>query len=62
MEKEITLIGRTIVEFRELNEQEKINLGWSGEYGGIIIILDDGTKLIPSSDDEGNSPGVLFVD
>jgi hypothetical protein len=54
------LKGRTISEVRYMNEYEKEMLGWN--KGCIMIILDDGTIIYPSKDDEGNDAGALFVD
>lgn len=28
----------------------------------VVVELDDGTKFVPSSDDEGNDPGVIFLE
>lgn len=54
------LKGRTISEVRYMNENEKEMLGWNKRC--IMIILDDGTVIYPSRDDEGNDAGALFVD
>jgi hypothetical protein len=57
------LVGRTIVSVRSLTDDERNYswLGW-GDYGlSWMIVLDDGTTLIPSRDDEGNGPGTLFI-
>ena len=54
------LKGRTISEIRYMNENEKEMLGWNKRC--IMIILDDGTVIYPSRDDEGNDAGALFVD
>ena len=37
---------------------------WEKGYGEIpfLILLDDGTALIPSSDPEGNSAGHIFIE
>ncbi len=32
--------------------------GWSRP--AIVIVLDDGTKIYPSRDQEGNGPGAIF--
>ena len=54
------LQGKTIAEIRYMNDDEKEMLGWNKK--SIIIILDDGTAIYPSKDDEGNDAGALFVD
>ncbi|MCP4437092.1 MAG: hypothetical protein GY913_21680 [Proteobacteria bacterium] len=52
------LLGRTIVGVRYLTKAEAEDLGW--HRASLVIVLDDNTILFPSSDDEGNSAGVLF--
>jgi hypothetical protein len=34
-------------------------LGW--DRSAVMLVLDDGTLLYPSSDDEGNDAGALFI-
>ena len=54
------LQGKTIKSVRYLTAEEAdAELGW--EECGITMILDDGTQIVVSSDDEGNAPGALFV-
>lgn len=52
------LLGRTIVGSRNLTQEEKDNLDWWGHAE--ILILDDGTELVPAADDEGNNCGSLW--
>lgn len=52
------LKGRKIVEIRYLTTQEMKGMGWM--YRSIILILNDGTMILPSRDDEGNDAGALF--
>jgi hypothetical protein len=54
-----TLIGKVIVNFREMTDAEMEAEGWQGAPG-YALVLDDGTVLYPSQDEEGNGPGVLF--
>ena len=54
------LVGRKIVEVRYLDDEEAEDLGW--DDAAIVLVLDDGTRLYPSRDSEGNGPGVLFGD
>lgn len=57
-------IGRRIVGVRALTEEELAAHGWSDEpndNGHVVLMLDDGSIIYPSSDYEGNEPGVLFV-
>ena len=53
------LVNRTIKDIRYMTDEEVDHLGW--DYSAIAIILDDGTILFPSSDDEGNNAGALFT-
>lgn len=50
--------GKTIVDIRWMSEDEVREMGWS--CGAVVLVLDDGTLLLPSRDDEGNGPGALF--
>jgi hypothetical protein len=57
-EKEVKkLVGRKIVESRYMTKAECLDLEWYDRT--VIITLDDGTTLYPSSDDEGNNSGAL---
>ena len=53
------LAGRTIADVRWLTDAEAKRRGWRATCP--VLILDDGTTLIPSVDDEGNQAGVLQV-
>ena len=53
------LVGRKIVRVEYLNnESAKDSFIWYKRP--IVLILDDGSEIIPSSDDEGNNGGALF--
>ena len=56
-------VGRTITQMRPLAPAELALMGWSEptahEGPNVVLILDDGTRLIPQRDAEGNGPGVL---
>ena len=54
------LIGRTIVKVRDITEEES-DTDWGWDEPGQMIILDDGTELVPSRDPEGNRPGHLLI-
>ena len=54
------LIGRTITAVRALTKDELDEMDWYGHVP--VIVLDDGTEIISSRDDEGNGPGTLFID
>ena len=53
------LVGRTIVEARYMTAAEAERFGWRTRP--VIFLLDDGTFVFPSSDDEGNGAGALFT-
>jgi len=53
------LIGKKIVEVRPMTEEELESEGWDGGHG-TVLVLDDGTLLYPSQDEEGNGTGVMF--
>ena len=52
------LIGRKIVNVRHLNPKECDDLGWY--KSPLTLELDDGTILIPQTDDEGNDGGAMM--
>lgn len=52
------LLGRTIVGVRYLTDKETEDLGWMS--AAIVLLLDDGSSILPSRDDEGNDAGALF--
>jgi len=56
---EAMLVGRKIVKVRYLSEDERKSLGWDGKC--LVIQLDDGNIIYPSSDNEGNNAGSLFT-
>ena len=59
-EDKFNLIGRKIIGIRWLTKEESDSLfGWY--HQPITIMLDDGTQLIPQSDDEGNNAGVIHI-
>ena len=51
------LEGRKIVEVRYLTDEEAASMGWS--RSSLAIFLDDGSNIVPMSDDEGNDAGAL---
>lgn len=63
MSKSTEIIGQKIVEFRPMTKAEMEGEGW--EEDGIhtnptVIVLENGTKMYPSCDEEGNDGGCLF--
>ena len=55
------VIGKKIIDVRPLTEEEVESTFWGGGHGGHAFILEDGTMIIPSEDEEGNGPGSSFV-
>lgn len=56
---ENVLVGRKIVEIREMTDEELDREGWSAG-GPPVIVLEDGTTLFPAADQEGEGAGVLL--
>ena len=52
------LIGRKIVGTRQMTPEEIKFEGW--DRGTTLLLLDDGSIIYPSQDDEGNGCGALF--
>jgi len=53
------LVGKTITGVRYLTEEERATLGWYSRT--LVLMLNDGTFVWASSDDEGNNAGALFT-
>ena len=53
------LLGRRIKEVRYMTAEEAGELYWTKRP--LVIILDNGSYLFPSADEEGNNGGALFV-
>ena len=51
--------GRTIVKVRKMTVDECEEQDWYGP-ASCVLVLDNGTILYPSSDEEGNQGGALF--
>lgn len=55
------LVGRRIVSVEPLPKDLMDHYIWTeNDPGAVYITLDDGTRLFPSRDEEGNGPGTLF--
>lgn len=54
------IIGLKISDVRSYTDEE-LESEWGGEGYGCVIILEDGTPIHASRDDEGNGPGAIFV-
>jgi len=56
---ESQLVGKSIVSIRYMNDREMGMFGWDSRP--IIILLNDGTFIIPQRDDEGNDGGAIAI-
>lgn len=56
---ESQLIGKSIKSIRYMNDREMEMFGWYSRP--IIILLNDGTFIIPQRDDEGNDGGAIAL-
>tara|TARA_R100000808_G_C2054805_1_gene88786 strand:+ start:254 stop:547 length:294 start_codon:yes stop_codon:yes gene_type:complete len=53
------LLGRKIVKIKWLTEdQAEQEFGWRKRP--VMLVLDDGTEIVPQMDDEGNDGGALL--
>ena len=57
---QVALTGRRIVEVRTMSKRELEAEGWPPDETVPVLVLDNGTLLFPSRDEEGNGPGALF--
>ena len=53
-----TVVGKRIIEVRPMTASEMEAEGW--DRPPTVLVLDDGSRLYPSRDDEGNGPGTIF--
>ena len=53
------LLGKKIVKVEYMHSEEAKDSMW--ESRGVRLILDDGTNILPMSDDEGNDGGALWL-
>ncbi len=58
-EAERHILGRKIIGVRYTTDEEVKDLYW--DCSVIVLHLDDGSMLVPSADEEGNTAGSLFV-
>mgnify|MGYP003679347646 CR=1 FL=1 len=54
------MIGKKITAIRAMTSDELETEGWGGDRC-VVIELEDGTLIYPSSDEEGNRAGSLFA-
>ena len=52
------LLNRRIVSVRYMTDAEVEEMAWEGRP--LVLLLDDGTTLYPSCDNEGNAAGALM--
>jgi hypothetical protein len=55
--------GQEIVDIRKMTDKEiedEFPRSPRGHANPPVLVLEDGTKLFPSKDPEGNGPGALF--
>ena len=52
------LVGRVVVGVRYLTLEEQQGMGWRSN--ALVIEFDDGSVIVPMSDDEGNNAGALL--
>jgi len=52
------VMDKKIVDIRWMTTEEADAMGWGD--APVVLILEDGTQLFPSRDDEGNGAGALF--
>ena len=59
-----SLVGKRISRVRPMTPAECEDFGWDFqcERLAMVVIFDDGTCLVPSSDPEGNAAGFLFLE
>jgi hypothetical protein len=53
-------VGKKIKNVRKMTARELEKEGWSENRPPIVIVLDDGSKMFASMDEEGNGPGCMF--
>ena len=59
--KDSRIIGAKIVNIRKMTKKEASLEGWElGRNDCMVLILDNGIKMYPSQDYEGNGSGALF--
>lgn len=54
------LVGRKITTVRYMTQKECDALGWTAKC--LVIELDNGIRIYPARDDEGNDAGAIFTE
>jgi len=52
------VVNQKIIAVRKMTKGEMEREGW--DFPAMVLVLDNGIKLYPSMDDEGNGSGALF--
>lgn len=55
------LEGKTIVEVREMTDEEMESEHWHSSRNPLALVLDNGDILYPSQDPEGSGAGCMFA-
>ncbi len=60
--EEVAIEGQRILRIRRMTDDEMRNEGWEHEIGDnpVVIVLENGVRMFPSRDPEGNGPGMIF--
>tara|TARA_R100000152_G_C6781873_1_gene217435 strand:+ start:226 stop:438 length:213 start_codon:yes stop_codon:yes gene_type:complete len=59
--KDNSIIGAKIVDIRRMTKAEASKEGWEHDRNDcMVLVLDNGIKMYPSRDYEGNGSGALF--
>lgn len=56
------LTNQSVQDIRQMTSAELEREGWQDFHGDppTVIVFEDGTKVFPAQDSEGNGPGALF--
>lgn len=54
------IVGAKIVGARVMTKEEQEAEGWDFRGDAVLLELDNGMRLYPSQDPEGNGPGCMF--
>lgn len=56
------IIGKEVVEVRSISDEELEENGWGHEQwsDAVVVVFENGTKMYPSADTEGNGSGCMF--
>lgn len=55
------LLGQRIIGLRPMRSSERRAFGWEHDRGqAVLLLLENGSKIVCSRDPEGNGPGALY--